>query len=43
MRKSKNKSFYQSCMQSPIKVVHHDTTDRKTLCHLRFPIPYAKT
>ena len=43
MRKSKSKLFYRSCMRSPIKVVHHKSTDRKTLCHLRFPIQYAKT
>ena len=43
MRKSKGKLFIQSCLRSPIKVVHHDTTDRTTHCHLRFPIPYAKT
>ena len=43
LRKSKGKLFYKSCMRSPIKVVKHETTERKTNCHLRFPISYAKT
>ena len=43
LRKSKGKLFYKSCMRSPIKVVKHDTTPRKTNCNLRFPISYAKT
>ena len=43
LRKSKGKLFYKSCMRSPIKVVKHETTPRKTNCNLRFPISYAKT
>ena len=43
LRKSKGKLFYKSCMRSPIKVVKHVKTERKTNCHLRFPISYAKT
>ena len=43
IRKSKSKLFYHSCMRSPIKVVNHESTDRISLCHLKFPIPYAKT
>ena len=43
LRKSKLNLFYKSCMRSPIKVVKHETTPRKTNCNLRFPISYAKT
>ena len=43
LRKSKLDLFYKSCMRSPIKVVKHETTPRKTNCNLRFPISYAKT
>lgn len=43
IRKSKIKLFYKSCTRSPNKVIKHETTARKTNCHLRFPIPYAKT
>ena len=43
VRKSKMNLFFKSCMRSPIKVVKHETTQRKTNCNLRFPINYAKT
>ena len=43
LRKSKLDLFYKSCMRSPIKVVKHKTTPRKTNCNLKFPISYAKT
>ena len=42
LRKSKWKLFFKSCTRSPNKVQKHETTSRKTNCHLRFPIQYAK-
>ena len=43
LRESKGKLLYKSCMRSPIKVVKHKTTPRKTKNNLKFPISYAKT
>ena len=43
LRESKHKLFFKSCMRSPIKVVKHKTTPKKSNCNLRFPISYAKT
>ena len=43
LRESKGKLLYKSCMRSPIKVVKHKTTPRKTKNSLKFPISYAKT
>ena len=40
LRKSKWKLFFKSCTRSPNKVQKHETTSRKTNCHLRFPIQF---